>query len=76
MTGGSGDLTRFARDGSAGAPFAREGATTRRYVARVVLVVFAVATSACTPYKARDRDPNEGGGSSMVRAIDFAGEYR
>ena len=36
--------------------------------ALTALVVFAFATSACTPFKARDADPNDGGGSSMFRA--------
>jgi hypothetical protein len=36
-------------------------------VAVVVLIAFAVAVSACTAYKARDADRNEGGGS-MFRA--------
>ena len=37
-------------------------------VAATVLIAFAVAVSACTAYKARDADRNEGGGSSMFRA--------
>jgi hypothetical protein len=40
------------------------------FVALAPLIVFAIATSACTPLKARDREPNEGGGSSMYRAVD------
>jgi hypothetical protein len=37
--------------------------------ALTALVVFALAASACTPFKARDADPNDGGGSSMFRAL-------
>ncbi|MEP7182044.1 MAG: hypothetical protein ABI886_07650 [Betaproteobacteria bacterium] len=51
-------------------------ATLRRLVVRVTLAGFAVAASACTAtdgtYKARDKDPNAGGGS-MYRASDRAG---
>jgi len=37
-------------------------------VAAAVLIAFAAAVSACTAYKPRDADRNEGGGSSMFRA--------
>ena len=40
------------------------------FVALAPLIAFAIATSACTPLKTRDREPNEGGGSSMYRAVD------
>ena len=40
------------------------------FVALAPLIVFAITASACTPFKARDREPNEGGGSSMYRAVD------
>jgi hypothetical protein len=76
MTGVSGDRSRVARDRSTGSPFAGEGAGARRLVARAAVVLLALATSACTPYKARDKDPNEGGGSSMYRTVDFEGTYR
>ncbi len=36
-------------------------------VALAALIAFAVAVSACTAFKARDADRNEGGGS-MFRA--------
>jgi hypothetical protein len=41
-------------------------------VALIALATFAFAASACTAYKAREADRNEGGGSSMYRATDSA----
>ena len=42
--------------------------------ALMALIVLAFAASACTPFKARDADRNEGGGSSMFRAL-LAGNH-
>jgi hypothetical protein len=75
MAGLSGDLSRVVRDRSTGSPVAGERAGARRLAAPAVMVLLALALSACTPYKARDKEPNEGGGSSMIRAVDFSGEY-
>jgi hypothetical protein len=40
-----------------------------RFVVLAPLIALAVAASACTPFKARDADRNEGGGS-MYRSTD------
>ena len=71
----SGDWSRVARDRSTGSPLAGEEVGARRRVARAAVIFLALVVSACTPYKARDREPNEGGGSSMIRVIDFSGGY-
>jgi hypothetical protein len=42
-------------------------------LALVALITFACGACACTPYKARPYDRNEGGGSSMFRDVDPAG---
>ena len=46
----------------------------RRILTLIALAGFAVALSGCgtllRPYKAADRDPNAGGGSSMYKSID------
>jgi hypothetical protein len=44
----------------------------RTVVALITYTAIAVATAACMPYKARDAERNEGGGSSMYRAADPA----
>jgi hypothetical protein len=47
---------------------------SRRILALVALAGFVVAMPGCEsvlrPYKAPDRDPNAGGGSSMYRPIE------
>jgi len=39
------------------------------FVVLAPLIVVAIAASACTPFKARDADRNEGGGT-MFRSTD------
>ena len=57
--------------GSGRAPFMKDFAVFHGIVALVALVGFAFAASACTAYKARDTDPNAGGGS-MYRTAESA----
>jgi hypothetical protein len=56
-------------------PWVAQAAMLNRLVALVALGGFVVAASGCTAaegmYKARDKDPNAGGGS-MFRLVDAA----
>ena len=66
------DRTRSPRDRIARcAPLAGDSAVLHQLVALVTLAAFAIAASACTAFKARDADPNAGGGS-MYRAANPA----
>jgi hypothetical protein len=44
-------------------------------VALAALVALSCAASACTPFKAREADKNEGGGSSMYRSAQPPGAH-
>jgi hypothetical protein len=47
----------------------------RNLVPMATLAALAIMASACTPLKTRDAERNEGGGSSMYRAVDSPRTY-